>query len=32
MITEKQYEDMNIIIGNKTNTEKIMGIERLIKI
>lgn len=30
MITEKQYEDMEIIIGTKSNTEKIVGSERLI--
>lgn len=31
-ITEKQYEDMNIIIGSKSNTEKKVGSERLIKL
>lgn len=30
MVTEKQYEDMRIIIGCKSNTEKKLGAERLI--
>ncbi len=30
IITEKQYEDMNIIIGQKSNTERVIGTERLI--
>lgn len=30
MITEKQYEDMKLIIGTKSNTEKVLGTERLV--
>lgn len=30
MITEKQYEDMKIIIGSKSNTEKVIGTQRLV--
>lgn len=30
MITEKQYEDMKIVIGCKTNTEKKVGMQRMI--
>ena len=29
-ITEKQYEDMKILIGSKSETEKIIGSERMI--
>ncbi len=32
MITEKQYEDMKIIIGNKSATENIVGINRFISL
>ncbi|MBN2287214.1 MAG: CRISPR-associated endonuclease Cas2 [Tissierellales bacterium] len=32
MTTEKQYEDMKIIIGKKSNTESIVGSERFIKL
>ena len=32
MITEKQYEDMQIIIGTKSHTERLIGAERLIKL
>lgn len=32
MITEKQYEDMQIIIGSKSTTEQKIGMERLIVI
>ncbi len=31
-VTEKQYEDMKILIGCKSQTEKILGAERLIKL
>lgn len=30
MITEKQYDDMKILIGKKGNTEEIIGKERFI--
>ena len=29
-VTEKQYDDMKILIGNKTKTEEILGVERMI--
>ncbi|MDF1618740.1 CRISPR-associated endonuclease Cas2 [Petrocella sp. FN5] len=29
-ITEKQYEDMKIIIGTKSHTEQMVGVERMI--
>lgn len=29
-ITEKQYEDMKLIIGTKSQTEQVVGTERLI--
>ena len=29
-ITEKQYEDMKILIGSKNETEKVIGSERMI--
>ncbi len=32
MITEKQYEDMEIFIGEKNNSEKILGRSRLIEL
>jgi CRISPR-associated protein Cas2 len=32
MITEKQYEDMKIVIGSKSQTEKALGSERMIKL
>jgi CRISPR-associated protein Cas2 len=30
MITEKQYTDMKIVIGRKSNTESVLGSERFI--
>lgn len=29
-VTEKQYDDMKILVGNKTKTEEILGVERMI--
>ena len=29
-VTEKQYYDMKILVGNKTKTEEILGVERMI--
>ncbi|MCI7067233.1 MAG: CRISPR-associated endonuclease Cas2 [Butyrivibrio crossotus] len=29
-VTEKQYNDMKILVGNKTKTEEILGVERMI--
>lgn len=29
-VTEKQYEDMKLIVGSKSETEKILGTERMI--
>lgn len=29
-ITEKQYEDMKILVGTKSSTEKVIGDERII--
>lgn len=29
-VTEKQYQDMRLLVGSKTSTEKIIGTERLI--
>ena len=30
MITEKQYLDMKLIVGSRNETEKIIGVERMI--
>lgn len=29
-VTEKQYDDMKTLVGNKTKTEEILGVERMI--
>lgn len=30
VVTEKQYEDMKLIVGSKNETEKVIGTERMI--
>lgn len=30
VVTEKQYEDMKLLVGSKNETEKVLGTERMI--